>query len=150
MEIIINSKYGGYGLSPLATMELAKKKGKECYFFEYNFKDKIYIPLTIEQAETTFLWHAYSVPNPQDYKLHDSDPNGLFISANKRAEKIAINDCSDNRTDSDLVAVVKKLGKLANGPYADLEIVEIPDEVDYEIAEYDGLEHIAESHRKWY
>jgi len=42
------------------------------------------------------------------------------------------------------------LGKLANGPYADLEIVEIPDEVDYEIAEYDGLEYIAESHRKWY
>jgi hypothetical protein len=30
-----------------------------------------------------------------------------------------------------------------------LEIVEIPDDVEYTIEEYDGLEHIAEKHRTW-
>jgi hypothetical protein len=28
--------------------------------------------------------------------------------------------------------------------------VEIPDNVEWEIMEYDGTEYIAEKHRKWY
>lgn len=32
----------------------------------------------------------------------------------------------------------------------DIAIVDIPDGTDYIIQEYDGLEHIAERHRKWY
>jgi hypothetical protein len=48
-----------------------------------------------------------------------------------------------------LVQVVEELGKEANGNYAKLEIIEIPDDVDWEIDEYDGMEHIAEKHRTW-
>jgi hypothetical protein len=54
------------------------------------------------------------------------------------------------RDDSELVAVVEKLGEEANGWAADLKIVEIPDDVKWYIDEYDGLEWIAEEHRKWH
>ena len=48
-----------------------------------------------------------------------------------------------------LVKAVKKLGKKSYGPFAELEIIEIPDGVEWEIEEYDGIEWIAEKHRTW-
>lgn len=54
------------------------------------------------------------------------------------------------RNDRDLVKVVEELGDAANGGCASLSVVEIPDGVDWEIDEYDGVEHIAEKHRTWY
>ena len=53
------------------------------------------------------------------------------------------------RDDPQLIEVVSKLGKDANGTCASLRIVEIPDGVEWEIDEYDGNEHIAEKHRIW-
>lgn len=53
------------------------------------------------------------------------------------------------RDDEDLVAVVESLGSLANGSCADLKIVEIPEDVEWHISEYDGFEHVAENHRTW-
>lgn len=48
-----------------------------------------------------------------------------------------------------LVKCVEELGKKANGEFAKLRVVEIPDGVQYVIEEYDGVEHIAEKHRTW-
>jgi hypothetical protein len=53
------------------------------------------------------------------------------------------------RDDPILVEVVETLGKEASGSYADLHIVEIPDDVNWVIKEYDGFEHVAEVHRTW-
>jgi hypothetical protein len=53
------------------------------------------------------------------------------------------------RNDPILVQVVKLLGDKANGDYAELQIVEIPDDVNWEIEEYDGREWVAEKHRTW-
>ena len=36
-----------------------------------------------------------------------------------------------------------------DGVYSDLKVVEIPDDVNWYIEEYDGLEHVAERHRTW-
>ena len=55
----------------------------------------------------------------------------------------------DNRDHPLLVKVVEELGKKANGQHADLEVVEIPDDIEYEIDEYDGIETIREKHRTW-
>lgn len=51
--------------------------------------------------------------------------------------------------DKDLVEVVELLGDKANGSYAKLRIVEIPDDVNFVIEEYDGIESIHEAHRSW-
>ena len=48
-----------------------------------------------------------------------------------------------------LVKVVEELGEKANTPCSKLKIVEIPDEIDWVIEEYDGIEHVAEAHRTW-
>jgi hypothetical protein len=55
-----------------------------------------------------------------------------------------------NRTDTVLVDVVETLGAEADGQYAELAVVEIPDGISYVIDEYDGMEHIAERHRTWH
>ena len=53
------------------------------------------------------------------------------------------------RDDSDLVAVVEELKEDANGDHAELKIVDVPDNVDWFIHEYDGIEEVHERHRSW-
>jgi hypothetical protein len=48
-----------------------------------------------------------------------------------------------------LVAMIEEQGTAINGTFSDLKVVEIPDGVNWYIAEYDGLEHVAERHRTW-
>ena len=53
------------------------------------------------------------------------------------------------RDDLDLVAIVEEMGKASWNQYSCLKVVEIPDDVDWYIQEYDGDEWIAERHRIW-
>lgn len=53
------------------------------------------------------------------------------------------------RDDKFLVQVVEELGAEASGGFAELTIVEIPNNVKWHIEEYDGMEHVAEDHRTW-
>lgn len=55
----------------------------------------------------------------------------------------------EKRTDPDLIEVIQELGKQADGVHAKLKIVEVPDGVEWEIQEYDGVEWVAEKHRTW-
>lgn len=59
-------------------------------------------------------------------------------------------DHDNPRDDALLVQCIEELGEKANGPHAKLGIVEIPDDIQYQIEEYDGRECVAEVHRKWY
>lgn len=53
------------------------------------------------------------------------------------------------RDDLQLVAIVEQMGEAANGACARLRIVEIPDDVAWEIDDYDGSESVHEKHRSW-
>lgn len=54
------------------------------------------------------------------------------------------------RTDKNLIAVIEKQGlEESSGKWAELKIVEIPDDVEFTIEGYDGLEWVAEKHRTW-
>lgn len=53
------------------------------------------------------------------------------------------------RTDPKLVECVETLGSKANGCFAELKVVEVPDNITWEIDEYDGVETIEEVHRTW-
>lgn len=53
------------------------------------------------------------------------------------------------REDETLVEVVEELGDAASGLYASLKVVEIPENVNWYIQEYDGRECVAEVHRTW-
>lgn len=53
------------------------------------------------------------------------------------------------RNDPILVQVVQKLGEKANDGISCLRVVEIPDDVEWYISDYDGIESVEEVHRTW-
>ena len=55
----------------------------------------------------------------------------------------------DDRTNPRLIQCVEALKDEASGCFAKLKVVEIPDDVEYEIDDYDGVETIHECHRTW-
>ena len=48
-----------------------------------------------------------------------------------------------------LVEAVQKLGAKANGLYTTLKIVEIPDDIEWQVFASNGEEWIGEKHRTW-
>jgi len=56
---------------------------------------------------------------------------------------------ASDRSNPRLVECVLKLGAEASGFCADLRVVDVPDDVEWEISDYDGNEHVAENHRTW-
>jgi hypothetical protein len=55
----------------------------------------------------------------------------------------------EDRANTKLVECVETLGDNADGTFAKLKIVDIPDDVEWEIEEYDGVEWVSEKHRRW-
>jgi hypothetical protein len=54
------------------------------------------------------------------------------------------------RTDPRLIQAIEELGeKESSGKLAKVHIIEIPDGIQYEIDEYDGVESVEEIHRSW-
>ena len=68
---------------------------------------------------------------------------------NERTGTVITYDFLIKRNDPILVEIVEQLGESANGRFADLKVVEIPDDVVWGIEEYDGDEWVAEKHRTW-
>ena len=68
---------------------------------------------------------------------------------NERSGAVVTYDFNIKRNDPILVEIVEQLGEAANGDFAELKVVKIPDDVQWQIEEYDGVEWIAEKHRTW-
>ena len=120
MKIAINTCFGGFGLSDEAFELLLNKKGIE---FERVFDEK---------------WEDYNY-----YKKGKKDDDGSYLS-----QYDFIKD--DMRADPDLIAVFEELGvDKAGGRFADIKIIDVPDDLEWHISEYDGIEHVAENHETW-
>lgn len=74
----------------------------------------------------------------------------VTIAERKRVKVADFSVYDLDRDDYDLVTVVEGLGDKANGSHAKLKVVEIPADVEWDIGEYDGVEHVYEVHRTWY
>jgi len=54
------------------------------------------------------------------------------------------------RAHPDLIKAIEKIGvENAGGACAELEIIEIPDGIEWYISDYDGIETLHEQHRSW-
>ena len=138
MKIVINRRFGGFGLSYAAVMQYAKLSGFRLYAFD-NTQDadgkidfKTFVAWDGKGKEPLLIHYSKSPLRKGKYK--DAD----YFSERNIA-----------RDDPILVQVVEEMGKNVNGRFSELKIVEIPDGTDYEIDEYDGMETINEKHRSW-
>jgi len=118
-KIVINSCYGGFGLSEKAVLRYAELKGMKLYTFDRD-------PDGSDPSYSTSQ-------NEEDQKKDE-----YYFSPGDIP-----------RDDPKLVQVVEELEEEANGRCAELEIVEIPKGVKWIISQYDGIETIEEEHRSW-
>jgi hypothetical protein len=132
MKVVINKCFGGFNLSYKAMMRYAELKGIKLYAFKdvINGKDIRHEPW--DGKEDALFCHYSTSPDPG--KINDCYFSGHDI----------------DRDDPLLVQVVEEMGDEASGRYAALEIVEVPDDIEWHVEEYHGNEHIAEDHRTWY
>lgn len=128
-KIVINKCYGGFGLSEEAVMKYVEYKGLKLFSDTQHGYINYY---TVPVEEYMKVYRQCQKAN--DWKA----ANGLFWSER-----------NIERDDPDLVKVVEELGSKANGRCAELTVVEIPDDISWNIEEYDGQEWIAEPHRTW-
>lgn len=74
---------------------------------------------------------------------------GGFNLSDKAMDILGIYPWDIERNDPNLVKVVESLGEEANGQFSRLKVVEIPDDIEWFIDDYDGVETIHEKHRIW-
>lgn len=153
MKVVINRCFGGFSLSPSAIKRMAEIEGRECYFFEHDFRTGVYTPIAGEDSRRRPLISTFDIPNPNEVLARRKDWNEMTseerIEANALHDKHSLEARPENRADPILVRVVEELGAAANGSCAELAVVEIPDGIEWEISEYDGNERVEEVHRSW-
>ncbi len=139
MKIVINSCYGGFGLSLKAVMHYANLKGIQLYPYMSDYADgkirmRSLLTCTEEEIEKAIIVHYSKVKDLVDGTI----PNSNYFSER-----------DISRDDPDLIKTVETLGDKANGRCSKLRIIKIPDNIDWEIDEYDGMESVEEKHRIW-
>lgn len=140
-EIVINVCHGGFGLSHEGMLEYARLRGITLYPEKRSesFMDFFtYWTVPVEQRLKTVGDEDFYKMSMEDRQKYNNEYRDQWIYER-----------DIERDDIFLVQTVKNLGKKANDSYASLKIVEIPDGVEWEIGEYDGLEWVAEKHRTW-
>jgi hypothetical protein len=142
MKVVINRCYGGFGLSHEAMMRYFEIKGITVY---------------PEQGRSLGDWKfwTYWTVKPED-RIESKEGEDFYkmpiedrAAYNKACSEQTVYPREIERHDPALVQVVEELGEQSWGSFAELVVVEIPDDVDYIVEEYDGMEHIAEAHRTW-
>lgn len=142
MKVVINSEFGGFGLSDKAVEYYHKLQGKPIY------KHKA-------EGDLEYYGSFFTTITPGEYKeleevIEDSTaPPETREAAQKLQYAVWFSSRDISRTDPYLIQVVEVLGSEANGFAACLKVIEIPDGIEWEICEYDGCEWVAEKHRTW-
>lgn len=56
---------------------------------------------------------------------------------------------TDLRVNPIFISIVEELCEESYGKRSKLKVIEIPDDIDYYISDYDGIESVHENHRIW-
>lgn len=134
MKIAISTGLS-FGLSDAAIRLLAKKKG-----------------VTLYPESQDYDVEYWTVPEDKWLRLpaEPTDQQWDEYTAYRKANAF---DYLVPRNDKDLIEVIEELGsKAASAEYAEIHVVEIPDDVDWVIDCNDefGNEWVAERHRTWH
>jgi len=105
MKVVINTMFGGFGLSDEAMLELERKG-----VVELIRSDDKFMPLMLD---------------------------------------ILVEDTIKFRSHPELIRIVEEMGEDSFGPFAQLDVIDVPDDIEVYIDSYDGMESIREKHRRW-
>jgi hypothetical protein len=135
MKVVVNRCFGGFGISNKALLELIKRNSQ--YVEKINVysycKNKDEISRDFMEFDSEYKQHRY-----MNMLLKNDD---LYMLKDRYLENF--------RSDPDLIDIIEKLGEESFGKHADLEIVNVPDDIKWYIDDYDGRETIREEHRCW-
>lgn len=141
-KVILNKCFGGFDVSVKGYQLYAKKKGRE--LFVYKAKDFNSFTRNMVYDFVENLKDEHSISYTYTTKNYGKGKN---IELPDNAELLYLN--SEYRTDKDLIEVVEELGAEASGRFGNLKVVEIPDDLDYVIDEYDGIETLHARVQEW-
>jgi len=128
---------GGFRLSHSAVIELSNRKGWNLWWKMEDFYYQFYGGMIWEQIVEE---HMGQEPNGIinyyiDYVNEIYRDNSWFLPYVEH----------QYRTDPDLIAVIEEMGG-----QDDIQIIDVPDDVEWDIEEWDtGYETIRERHRSW-
>ena len=134
MKVILNKCYGGFGVSEKAYRLYAKKKGIDLYLYVWEY-GKRHRKIEHDDGRHTVYYFTKDFGEEVYFQKEDWDYH-LYL------------DCA-HREDKALIECVEELGASADGPYARLVVVDIPDGMKYVIDDYDGWETLHEKVREW-
>jgi hypothetical protein len=150
MKVAINSCFGGFGLPPEALVRLYELGCKEIAtpVAEYFGDD--------EKARYNSLidWRKYKAMKSVD----DNAFQSMFTNVFSNDEQFILYERANSeslcqfRSNPLLIQVIEEFteaGKKVSRRCSNVVVIEIPDDVEWHIAEYDGYEHVAENHRTW-
>ena len=130
-KVVINACFGGFGLSPFGVKEYYTRKGFDV-FFQRNGETA-----SIENLEGFVSFDCYS-----------KDPRKIGRNEDKYEYYLSYYEIP--RDDEILIQIIEEYGSdKISGICSDLKIVDIPDDVEWEISDYDGNESVEELHRSW-
>jgi len=143
-EIVVNRCYGGFGLSFNAVKRYAELKGIKAFpYIQSKHKwregeDEYKLAHNESETENTTLQLVFWLLTDYGELLSEFPEDAEWL-----------NERDIPRDDVCLVKVIGELGVKANGRFSELEITTIPDNVEWEIEDYDGREWVSERHRTW-
>lgn len=132
MKIVINTCYGGFGLSPKGERRYLELAGHKSYFYKqskYNWQNGETEFVRVDNIDDAPDILFYCTTYDQGPSLPDY-PKDIFYSIDLQ------------RNDPMLIQVVEELGEESFDKYAELSIIEIENGRWFKIDEYDGYESI--------
>lgn len=133
MKVVINKGFHQFGLS----LEALRKMFGDVYVYQHDLLLDLYF-------RQDSLVDRGSCSNNFIYSTHDYGKETLNI---KEEHRIYF-DTIDRSLDK-LVSIVEEMGEKAGSYGVFLSVIEIPDNVNWEIEEFDGQERIREVGRIW-
>jgi hypothetical protein len=138
-KLVIN-KGTGFGLSHEAIMRYAELAGISLHPYKYNHEIESYIKID---------YKTWDLAREPDY-FRCSDDVINRINERDKVNELLFSTHILDRDDPLLVQVVEELGERADNIFSELKVVEIPDNVVWEIDEDEmGPERVREVSRVW-
>lgn len=137
-KVILNKCFGGFDVSPKAYQLYAIYKGYS-HLYKYLLNNGTYklVDLFDEHFVCFYVTKYFGKEiSKNDISKEDWEKHILYLNDN-------------NGEDDILIKVVEELGDEASGRFGQLVVVQIPDDLDYVIDNYDGIETLHARVETW-